>query len=104
MKTLDQIKLAEMKAEEIHRNAENKRQEMLKRAAMDAERIIEDARKALKEKIASLQRQEDDALRLQRDKVISEATGKVDEIKKRADKNSGTAVNLILEKFEESFS
>lgn len=104
MKTLEEIKQAEHRAQETHRNAEQKRQEIIKKAALDAERITEESKKALKEKVAVLQMQEEDSLRSQKERIISEVAAKADEMKKRAEKNSGTAVNLILEKFEESFS
>ena len=104
MKTLEEIKQAERRAQEAHGQAEQRRQEIIKKAALDAERITEESKKALKEKVAVLQMQEEDSLRSQKERIISEAAAKADEMKKRAEKNSGTAVNLILEKFEESFS
>ncbi len=104
MKTLEEIKEAEKRAEETLKRAEEKRQEILKKAQLDAEQIELEGRKALKEKLAKMHRDEDEKIDSERKNTLEQASKKAAEMKKTATKNAGTAVNLVLEKFEEEFS
>jgi len=104
MNLLTKIKEAEKKAQKLVLEAEKKSQEILKEATIKAEKLEVAGREELKEKISQIKASQEEELSVQREEIIKEANLKIDKMKKNAENNTSTALNLILTKFEETNS
>jgi len=98
---LSEIKESERKAEEILEKAKSEQDSMIHQVRMDASKLLsqktEEIKKFQEKKIMEFR----DKVKILNEEKISEGKTLAKQLKSKADKNSGKAVELVMKKFEE---
>lgn len=98
---LSEIRESEKKAEEILEKAKSEQDSMIHQARMDASRILsqktEEIKKFQEKKIMEFR----DKVKLLNEEKLIEGRTLAKQLRLKADKNSGKAVEIVMKKFEE---
>ncbi len=98
---LSEIKESEKKAEEILEKAKSEQDSIIHQAGMDASKLLsqktEEIKKFQEKKVMEFR----DKVKLLNEEKLIEGRTLAKQLRLKADKNSGKAVELVMKKFEE---
>jgi V/A-type H+-transporting ATPase subunit G/H len=98
---LKDIKKAEEEAEEIIRNAENKKVTIIEKMRKDSLRFYDNKINELNKKRDKLIEEEEEKIIAKRKNLLENGKSNIDKLKQKAQKNIDKATNYVLEKFME---
>ena len=101
---LDEIKVAEKKADMLLEEAEKQKQKIMSDARLRAAQFLKDSEAELAEKKAQTIERRRGKLLAAREKILGEGVNELKSLRKNSEKRADEAIDLVLEMFEKEIT